>query len=96
MFDTRMLPEGVDPSTMTKEDFEKLDLAAQKSTSTGTGSGQNDTKGKLAEDMIQLGAALATGDKSQIKEAQEQLKTRLEKIGSAGDIDTEHLESFLL
>lgn len=96
MFDTRILPEGVDPSTMTKEDFEKLELAAQKSTAAGTGSGQNDTKGKLAEDMIQLGAALVTGDKSQIKEAQEQLKTRLEKIGSVGDIDTEHLESFLL
>ena len=30
MFDTRILPEGVDPSAMTKEDFEKLDLAAQK------------------------------------------------------------------
>ena len=46
--------------------------------------------------MIQFGAALITGDKAQIKEAAEQLKTRMEKIASLGDTEVEHLESFLL
>lgn len=96
VFDARILPDGIDPTTMTKEDFEKLDLVVQKSTSTATGSGQNDTKGKLFEDMTQLVGAILTGDKSQKKEAIGELKKRLEKIGSLGSADVEHLESALL
>jgi len=96
LFDARILPQNVDPSNLTKEEFEKLDLAAQKSTAINTGSGGNDTKGKLAEDIFQLQGALLTGDAGQKKLALKELKTRLEKIASVQGTDIENLEAALL
>lgn len=95
LYDARILPDGLDVSKMSAEDFDKLDLAAQKSLSVGVGSGENDLNGKLAEDTMQLSLAVMSGNRSLIKEAFGELKKRLERIGSVDGQDLEHLESTL-
>ena len=88
-----IVPEGVDVGNLTEEDMKDFDTAVQ--TSVSSSEGGNDTKGKLAEDVFQLVAAHLTGDKSQVKEALNNLKTRLEKLGAISPEQLEQLESAL-
>lgn len=96
VFDARILPEGVDVTAMTKEEFDKLDLVAQKSVSTAASTGDNDTTGKLFEDMLQLGGAIMSNDTSGKAAALTELKTRLEKLGEIGNVDMLNLGAALL
>lgn len=88
-----ILPEGVDVGSLTEEDMKDFDTAVQ--TSVSSSEGGNDTKGKLAEDVFQLVGAYLTGDKAQIKEALNNLKIRLEKLGAISPEQLENLESAL-
>jgi hypothetical protein len=96
LFGAKVLPEGVDLSTMSKEDFNSLVNVSEKSKSVKDESDQNDSVGKLSEDLFELDMAILTGDNKQKKAAMDNLKKRLEALGGISEEDLQNLETPLL
>lgn len=97
LHNARVLPEGVDISSMTKEEFEELDPVVRSSVSS-TGKDpidDNATVGHLWEDVLQMGAALDSGGVGKVT-AMKELKTRLEKLKELGNLDLKNFVSPLL
>ena len=96
LHNARILSEGVDISSMTKEEFEELDPVVRSSVSS-TGKDpidDNATVGTLFEDTLQMGAAIDSGFGKVT--AMKELKTRMEKLKELGNIDMKVFLSPLL
>ena len=97
--DARILPEGVDITSMTKDEFDQLDTAVRKSISSSSVSApidDNDTVGKLFEDIIQIGGAIRSGDAKDKTAALKEMRTRLEKLKELGNVDLVNFAAPLL
>ena len=89
LHNARILPAGVDVTSMTKEEFQSLDTAVRRSISSTDKEpiDDNDTIGKLFEDIIQIGGAIKSGNAKDKAAALKEMRNRLEKLKELGNID---------
>ncbi len=98
LHNARILPEGVDVTSMTKEEFQSLDTVVRRSISSTDKEpiDDNDTVGKLFEDIIQIAGAIRSGDAEDKTAALKEMRTRLEKLKELGNIDLVNFAAPLL